>query len=71
MESIARVILLLVFVAVLLALVGGGPHKEGGWPGVKALINGLWVLLRTVRHVVPLKGGGRGGLVETILGERA
>lgn len=33
MESIARVILLLVLVAVLLAL------SRGGWPGVKKLIN--------------------------------
>ena len=39
MESVARVLLLLVFVAVMLALVNGGPHKEGGWKGVKALVN--------------------------------
>jgi hypothetical protein len=39
MESIARVILLLVLVAVMLALVNGGPNREGGWAGVKHLIN--------------------------------
>lgn len=33
MESVARVILLLVFVAVMLALAGGG------WPAVKQLVN--------------------------------
>jgi hypothetical protein len=39
--------------------------------GAILILLGLWVLLRTVRHNVPLKGGGKGGLVETILGERA
>lgn len=39
MESIARVLLLLVFVAVMLALVNGGPQHKGGWKAVKELIN--------------------------------
>jgi hypothetical protein len=39
--------------------------------GAVLILLGLWVLLRTVRHNVALKGGGKGGLVETILGERA
>lgn len=36
--------------------------------GAVLILLGLWVLLRTVRHNVPLKGGKQGGLVELILG---
>jgi hypothetical protein len=39
MESIARILLLLFLVAIMLALVKGGPRHEGGWAGVKYLIN--------------------------------
>lgn len=37
--------------------------------GAVLILLGLWVLLRTVRHTVPLKKGGEGGLVEKLLGE--
>jgi hypothetical protein len=39
--------------------------------GIVLVLLGLFVLLRTIRHNVPLKGGGKGGLVEKLLGEAA
>lgn len=37
--------------------------------GIVLVLFGLFLLLRTVRHNIPLKKGGHGGLVEKILGE--
>lgn len=39
--------------------------------GAVLLLLGLFVLLRTIRHNVPLANGKTGGLVEIILGEKA
>lgn len=37
--------------------------------GAVLILLGLFVLFRTVRHNLPLRNGGKGGLVERILGE--
>jgi hypothetical protein len=37
--------------------------------GLVLILLGVWIMLRTVRHNLPLKQGGSGGLVEKILGE--
>lgn len=39
--------------------------------GTILVLLGLFVLLRTVRHNIPLKSGKQGGLVEVVLGEKA
>ena len=38
--------------------------------GAILILLGLWALLRTVRHNVPLKNGKTGGLVEVVLGNK-
>lgn len=37
--------------------------------GIVLALLGLWLILRTVRKVVPLKNGQRGGLVQLVMGE--
>jgi hypothetical protein len=44
MESIARILLLLLLVAVGLALADGGPKHEGGTAGLKYWINQKFAL---------------------------
>ena len=37
--------------------------------GAVLILLGFFVLMRTIRHNIPLKKGGNGGLVEKLLGE--
>jgi hypothetical protein len=37
--------------------------------GAVLILLGLFVLMRTIRHNLPLKNGKKGGLVERFLGE--
>lgn len=49
MESVARILLLMLFAAVLLALASGGPQGAGGWSGLKYWLNQKFALKLKVK----------------------